>query len=182
MTSIDSTDLDSAFYESLTQVDFKKTHLRVTGYYAVLRERLHEAYGDRVCFRLTSVPSYTTVYASEYALSFAVSIASHLLLSAGSTDRLTVSVMAVGNDVLLSLGVAPYHPEALHHALSLNDDLLARISGNGGFSCSCTDGEPFSIVFTLSRSMRASIEVSEGGFDLFDIDPFALGLSYPLRL
>lgn len=181
MTSMENADLDSAFYESLTQVDFKKTHLRITGYYAVLRERLHEAYGDRVYFRLTSVPSYTTVYASEYALSFAVSIASRLLLSAGSADRLTVSITAIGNDVLLSLSAAPYHSDALHRALSLNDDLLARISENGGFSCSCTDGDPFSIAFTLSRSMRVSIEVSEGAFDLFDIDPFALGLSYPLN-
>lgn len=181
MTSMDNNGLDSAFYESLTQVDFKKTHLRVTGYYAVLRERLHEAYGDRVYFRLTSVPSYTTVYASEYALSFAASIASRLLLSIGSADRLTVSVTAAGNDVLLSLSAAPYHLDALHRALSLNDELLTRISGNGGFACSCSSGDPFSIVFTLSRSVRASIEVNEGGFDLFDIDPFALGLSYPLK-
>lgn len=181
MTSKGNNGLDSAFYESLTQVDFKKTHLRVTGYYAVLRERLHEAYGDRVCFRLTSIPSYTTVYASEYALSFATSIASRLLLSVGSADRLTVSVTAVGNDVLLSLSATPYHLDALHHALSLNDELLARISENGGFACSCTGGEPFSIVFTLSRTVRASIEVSEREIDLFDIDPFALGLSYPLK-
>lgn len=166
--------------ESLLPFDRIKTSLRVTGYYAIMHQRLHEAFGDRVHFSQTKVPSHVTVSAGEYALSFTAALSARLLLLLGESERMNVALTSDADDILLTFSGVPQVPEAVHRSFAAYQTLFADVAEKGGFvSTLAGEGDALTITVTLRRTVGSPDAVHQG-FVFPECEPFADALAYPI--
>lgn len=166
--------------ESLLPFDCIKTSLRVTGYYAIMHQRLHEAFGDRVHFLQTKVPSHVTVSAGEYALSFTAALSARLLLLLGESERMNVALTSDADDILLTFSGVPQEPEAVNRSFAAYQTIFADAAEKGGFTGILTaEGDTLTVTVTLRRTAGAP-EALHQDFAFPECDPFADALAYPI--
>lgn len=157
----------------------KKVCLHIAHYYGVMRQRLIEAYGDRAYFSLTDIPSYVTIQAVEYAVSFTSALSARLLLSLGQANRMIATLTEGIHDIYLSFTAVPQTRELIERSLDAYRELFAGIAERGGFSCAIEDGETVKVTITLHRITSVPNELQEE-FPERESDPFADALAYPL--
>lgn len=166
--------------ESLLPFDRIKTSLRVTGYYAIMHQRLHEAFGDRVHFSQTKVPSHVTVSAGEYALSFTAALSARLLLLLGEAEHLNVSLTSDADDIRLTFTGIPQEREAVERSFTAYRTLFADVAEKGGFTGILTaEGDTLTVTVTLRRTVGSPDAVHQD-FVFPECDPFADALAYPI--
>ena len=166
--------------ESLLPFDCIKTSLRVTGYYANMHQPLHEAFGDRVHFSHTKVPSHVTVSAGEYALSFTAALSARLLLLLGESERMNVALTSDADDILLTFSGVPQVPEAVNRSFAAYQTIFADAAEKGGFTGILTaEGDTLTVTVTLRRTAGAPDAVHQD-FVFPECDPFADALAYPI--
>ncbi len=166
--------------ESLFPFDRIKTSLRVAGYYALMHQRLHESFGDRVHFTPTKVSPHVTVTAGEYALSFTAALSARLLLLLGGAERMNVSLTSDTDDILLTFMGTPQERDAVNRSFSAYQTLFANVSEKGGFIGTLTaEGDTVTVTVTLRRTAGSPDAVHQD-FVFPGCDPFADALAYPI--
>ena len=166
--------------ESLLPFDHIKTSLRVAGYYAIMHQRLHESFGDRVHFTPTGIPPYVTVSVGEYALSFTAALSARLLLLLGGAEHLNVSLTSDTDDIRLTFTGTPREREAVERSFTAYQTLFADVAEKGGFTGILTaEGDTLTVTVTLRRTVGAP-EALHQDFAFPECDPFADALAYPI--
>ena len=167
-------------YLDLSRSDFKKSPLRMAGYYSVMQERFFIAFGDRANFALSSVPSHLTVNVSEYALSFISAVSARMLLVLGRAEEISVKLQEEEEGVLLSISAEIEKSRALLKSLAINRQYFTLMAESCGFTWDLSLEEKHALVtIRLPAYTPDSYDVSEEPLSPSD-DPFLLALSYPL--
>ena len=165
---------------SMLPFDRIKTSLRVAGYYAIMHQRLHESFGERVQFTPTEIPPHVTVSAGEYALSFTAAFSARLLLLLGAAERMNVSLISDGDEILLSFTGTPQEREAVDNSLPAYRALFADVAEKGGFTDTLTrENDALTVTVTLRRTAGAPDALHQD-FVFPGSDPFADALAYPI--
>lgn len=145
-----------------------------------MRQRLGEAYGERIRFSLTSVPSHIVVSVVEYALSFTVALSARLLLSVCRAPRMTAALREAPDGTLcLTFTAVPPTDGTSEAAPDAYRALFAGIAERGGFTTTVESGDAVTITVRLCRSSAAKTELRET-LAVTERDPFADALVYPL--
>lgn len=167
-------------YPDLSQMDFKKSPLRIAGYYNVMQERFFVAFGSRATFSLSSVPSHTIVNVSEYTLSFVSAVSARLLLVLGRAEEISVELDEEEGGVLLRISASLTKTRALQKALPNHRQYLTHLAESCGFTWDLAcNGKTAVAQMHLPAYIPDSCDVSEEPIFPLD-DPFLLALSYPL--
>ena len=157
-----------------------KSGVRVTRYYAILKQRFAEYFGTTVTFSLTDVPSHLTVGVSESACTFVIVLAARLLLEAGGAEHLHAEMHGDGREIRLSLSGVPLRGDAFDAAVSKHAELFTRTAEKAGFRLE-TEKHESEVSFSFRLTVCAPDDHCRCETEtLVRADAFAEAMAYPI--
>ena len=157
-----------------------KSGVRVTRYYAILKQRFAEYFGTAVTFSLTDVPSHLTVGVSESACTFVIVLAARLLFEKGGAEHLHAEMHGDGREIRLSLSGVPLRGDAFDAAVSKHAELFTRTAEKAGFRLE-TEKRGGEVSFSFCLTVCAPDDYCRCETEaLVRADAFAEAMAYPL--